>query len=480
MSMTPSFLRRFCVAALIFVIAAALPSAQASDQLPPRLDPGALKGDSPRAIVLFEHDVSAATIQRLARAGIRRARVFPAIDGAVVRGSDDAYIEIARWPDVTWVEDDSRLEYHNYIAKLDTNVMKVRAGKRPLRTGYSGKGVTVAVVDSGVDSTHPDLIDRITTHLDMAPTALLDPIDDGAYSERYAERSVSTDELGHGTHITGIVGGAGKSAMGADLSGVAPKAALINCKMGSLVFESAALACYQWLIDHRRDDRFPGGIRVVSNSWETRDESGERALGLMIEEAVRARISVVFSAGNSGAPEQDETSTVAAYPNRMEEVITVGAVCKSHTQRLLQWRRVECEPGEVASFSSRGPEIDVVAPGVDIWSTRAGVSAFHALSLVRGNHHMPGHPDPVAMAHNHALYSTQYGTSYAAPHVAGIVALMLDANPNLTPRQIEQILTSTAMDRGRRGFDIGYGFGLVDAYSAVRTAENLTPERSSR
>ena len=469
---SPSFLRTLCVAALALLAAALLPSAQAGVQLPARLDPEVLSGRSPRAIVLFEHDVSDNTIGRLAEAGITHARVFPAIDAAAVLGPADAYIEIARWPDVTRVEDDSRIRYHNYIAKLDTKVMKVRSGSKPLRAGYTGEGVTVAVVDSGVDSTHPDFVDRITTHLDMTPTELLDPITDGAYSERYAERPASTDELGHGTHVTGIVGGTGSVAMGADLSGVAPKAALINCKIGALTFESAALACFQWLLDHRRDDRFPGGIRVVSNSWGFSDElTGKLPLELMVKKLTRARISLVFSAGNSGPPEEDEKSDVAPYPNSMEEVITVGAVCKSDASRLLQWRGVECEPGGIASFSSRGPEVDVVAPGVDIWSSRSAASALHAFSLLVGNHHMPGHPDPVAMANNHALYATMYGTSQSAPHVAGIVALMLEANPNLGPRQIERILTATAMDRGARGFDIDYGFGLVDAYSAVRAAE---------
>ena len=396
--MTPSLSRRFGVATIVLLAAALLPSAQAAVHLPPRLDPDVLEGPSQRAIVLFEGDVSDHTIRRLAQAGITHARVFPAIDAAAVFGPKDSYIEIARWRNVTWVEDDSPIQYHNEGARRDTNVTKVRAGRKPLRTGYSGEGVTVAVVDSGAESAHPDLTDRITTHLDMEPTVILDPIDDATYEERFAERPVGTDELGHGSHGIGIVGGDGGSAKGADLSGVAPKATLISCKLGQLPFESSALACYQWFLDHHDDERFPGGIRVTSNSWGTIDLSGERALELMIEKTVKARIAVVFSAGNAGKPGRDDVSAVAPYPNRMEEVLTVGAVCKSYGSRAS-----ECSPREVWEDSSRGPEIDLVAPGVDIWSI--GVSGSHVQALRAGIDHVPGSPDPVTMLHNHAFYA---------------------------------------------------------------------------
>ena len=458
------------VAALVTF--AAIPFAGAALPLPRKLDPRVLTAVSPRAIVVFDHDVQRDTIRRLARVGITHARVFDAIDAVAVLGPEAAYRQIATWDDVRMVDDDSPVSFLNHVAKIDTRVTDVREAAQPLLEGYSGEGVTIAVVDSGVDTTHPDLIDRIAANVNMEPSPLLDPITGGAYSEANSETPIGTDEFGHGTHVAGIVGGSGAAARGADLSGVAPNATLINCKMGlSLAFEVSALACYQWILDHRDDPRFPGGIRIATNSWEiAEDEGGDRPLELMVRKAVENQIAVVFSAGNSGEPAGDDKTAVGGYANRMEQVITVGATCKSEGSN-----PTICDPLEVANFSSRGPEVDVAAPGVDIWSSRATVSVLHAAGLVAGSQEVPGSPDPAATVVNRALYIGISGTSMAAPHVAGIVALMLEANPALTPPRIEKILISTALDFGDKGFDHDYGHGFVDALRAVSRAERSRP-----
>ncbi|MDQ4024916.1 MAG: S8 family serine peptidase, partial [Actinomycetota bacterium] len=320
-----------------------VPTAGADGTLPDKLDPNVLGATSPRAIVVFDHDVGGATIRRLARAGISHARVFDAIDAVAVLGSPSAYIEVAKWQDVQIVEDDSRVWYSNHVAKVDTRVSEVRNSAKPLGHGYTGAGVTIAVVDSGVDTTHPDVSSRIAANVNMEPSPLLDPITDGEYSEAHAEAPVGTDEFGHGTHVAGIVGGTGAAARGADLSGVAPGATLINCKMGlSVAFEVSALACYQWILDHRNDERFPGGIRVATNSWEIyEEESDGQPLELMAKKAVARNITLVFAAGNSGEPQDDEETAVGGYVNRMELVITVGATCKSEGSN-----QTNCDPLE--------------------------------------------------------------------------------------------------------------------------------------
>lgn len=458
--------RRFAPAVLaILVMGAAVPVGALTD-LPPRLDARVLTGPSPRAIVMFDHAVDDHTIDRLATVGVTHAFVYDAIDSVAVRAPRDVYRDIARWEDVVWIDDDSLIEFHNHVAKIDTRVHRVRAGRKPLTSAYTGEGVTIAVVDSGVDTTHPDLIDRFATNVDMERAAELNPITGGSYAEDHAERPVGTDEYGHGTHVSGIVGGSGSVGQGADLSGVAPGATMINCKIGlSFAFETSALACYQWILDNRKDPRFPGGIRVATNSWGLNGEpTGSLPLELMMKKVVKGGISVIFSAGNSG-PMQEGESSVVPYPNRMEEVITVAATCKSEGST-----PAECEPLGIASFSSQGPEVDVAAPGVDIWASRAHASVVTLVGLALGSRDLPG-ATPADQAVNRGLYIGISGTSMSAPHVAGIVGLMLEAQPELTPRRIERILIRTATDMGARGFDVGYGHGFVNALKAVRSAE---------
>lgn len=464
------FRTRAMVAIFALLIGGVLGSgARAGTSLPPRLDPGAIQGPSARAIVLFSHDVRDRDVERLATAGITHAAVFEAINSVAVLGSQNAYIEIARWPDVRRVQRDAPISFENYVARGDTRVDDVRAGKQPLKSAYTGEGVTVAVIDTGIDTTHPDM-SNVATTLNMEPSWFMDDITDGEYSRAYAERPIGTDAWGHGTHVAGIVGGTGEAGVGVDQSGVAPHATLINCNtntnydtgsyLDTYSMESNALACYDWILAHRNDPRFPGGIRVVTNSWSLAVPSSNSPgpLVLMLRKVVASGISVVFAAGNDGPGD----NTVSNPADSVAEVITVGSICKSNATKV-------CEPGGVAPTSSRGKEVDITAPGVDVWSTRP--RGFLGFAIIGLEGHRPGDPDPVATNRNLAWYMPGSGTSMAAPHVAGVVALMLEANPRLTPRQIQSILNRTATDKGAPGFDHDYGFGVVNALSAVRAAE---------
>lgn len=461
-------IRRFGAPVVACLLVAGMPFASAGSSA--KLDRGLLLRDGSRALVMFDHDVSARTLDRLVDAGVTRSRVFRAIDTvAVLAPARSTYSAIAGWSDVVAVDDDSPIRYLNYVSKIDTNVLPVHEGARALRSAYTGSGVTIAVADSGVESIHPDLVDRVAANVDMEHQPLLDDVTDGTYSEAAAERPRSTDEFGHGTHIAGILAGTGTAGRGADMSGVAPGATLVNCKMGFQgATETTALACFQWLYDHREDPRFPGGIRIVSNSW-TADAAASAGLPLqaMVRKMTRAGMTLVFAAGNDG-PAQPGSSTVAHYPNSMEEVVTVGATCKSK-----EYMPFNCSGAlSIAGFSSRGEEVDVVAPGSDIWSTRAAASVLGARNFVvqaQGNP-VPGET-PGDETVNRGFYITLGGTSMSAPHVAGIAALLLEANPGLGPRRIESILTRTADDLGPRGFDTGFGFGLVDALEATKAAE---------
>ena len=424
---------------------------------------------SPRAIVGFTHDVDRSTIRRLAAAGITNAAVLDSIDAAIVLGPISAYRTLARWRDVQYVDADGRLQMHNYGARLDTKVNLLRGDTNRLARDYTGKDVTVAIVDTGIDSTHPDLADRVAAHINFEPAWFMDAIQDGEYTDQYAEATgTPVDTIGHGTHVGGIVAGTGAGGEGLNFEGVAPGASLVSLKIADahhgllydLGFETNALLAYEWLLKHRNDDAFPGGIRVASNSWGTLEADDEfEPIVLMVKAAHKAGVVSVFSAGNAG-PDAD---TVGQGPARAEEVITVGALCKSYGYT----ETSTCGAGAVANFSSRGPQVDIAAPGVAIFSAMARPSILIPLSEGLPP---PGTGDPAAFANNASLYVAYSGTSMSAPHVAGIVALMLDANPKLTPAKVESILIRTAKDRGPKGFDNNYGWGVADSYGAVRLA----------
>lgn len=451
--------------ALVASLFAVLPGAgaRATSGLPGKFDNDLLSdASSGRAIVGFTHDVKGSTIERLAAAGITEAVRLDTIDAVGVLGSVGAYMKIARWKDVAYVDADSRLRILNYAAKKDTHVDKVRNGVRPLNKKYTGKGVTVAVVDTGIQP-HPDLEDRVVANLNFEPAWFMDMINDGKYSDQLVEATGNpVDSYGHGTHVAGIVAGTGAFAEGdVDMSGVAPKAHLVNVKIADVHqgvtcevpcdfgWEMNALVAYEYIIEHRNDKLFPGGIRIATNSWSTYEVDSEvEPISLVVDAASKKGMVSVFAAGNDGP----DKNTVALGPNRLESVITVGAACKSVDS---------CGKGKIAEFSSRGPQVDVAAPGDNIYSAMAQASALWPI----GSHSAPGSPA------NNLMYVGFSGTSMATPHVAGIVALMLEANPKLTPARVEQILNRTADDFGDRGFDTSFGHGMVNAFDAVKKAE---------
>ena len=127
----------------------------------------------------------------------------------------------------------------------------------------------------------------------------------------------------------------------------------------------------------------------------------------------------------------------------------------------------ECGAGEIRYYSSRGPSVDLAAPGAGIWAPKYLTAAVgnQEFALPR-----PGESDPLATANNKFWYGKFGGTSAAAPYVSGVIALMLEANPRLRPAQIEAILKGTARDFGPHGWDTAWGFGEVNAFAAAVAA----------
>lgn len=252
----------------------------------------------------------------------------------------------------------------------------------------TGNGVKVAVVDTGVDTTHPDLSANIAGGANFVSTV----------------RSYK-DDNGHGTHVAGIIG-ASNNTIG--VVGVAPEARIYAVKVlnkSGTGYISDIIAGLQWSVTNRMDVvNMSLGSNYPSASFES-----------AINAASDAGVIIVAAAGND--------SSYVDYPAAYDKTIAVSATDKNNL---------------LASFSSRGNQVDVAAPGVSIYSTYKG-----------------------------SAYATMSGTSMATPHVSGVIALMLQRDPGMTLDEIRQQFSSGCVDLGAEGKDPYYGYGLVDAPSLV-------------
>jgi serine protease AprX len=282
--------------------------------------------------------------------------------------------------------------------------------------GLTGENVRIAIVDTGIDTEHPDFQGRI-----------------GAITDFTGEGPA--DGNGHGTHCASIAAGSG-AARGAKYRGVAPAAAIFAAKVlrsDGQGMMSDVMAGVEWAVDQ--------GTQVISLSLGTTGPcDGTDALCETCEAAVRAGIIVCIAAGNDG-PNSYTVGSPGCAPN----VLTIGA----------------CDNADrIAAFSSRGPTADgrvkpdILFPGVNIVAARAKGTA---MGTVLDDY-----------------YTSASGTSMATPHAAGVAALLLQAQPDLTPAQIKGRLMNTAIDLGASAN--AQGSGRADAWQARNAADEPTPE----
>jgi serine protease AprX len=355
---------------------------------------------------------------------------------------------------------------------LRESVASIR-GDEARNAGYTGKGIGIAIMDSGINGMNPDVAFPGKTVANVKFAANVRDLfeDDGTprpAGRLFAENVANTDlTSGHGTHVAGIAAGSGASTFGA-YRGVAPGAHLVGLSVGeglSIVNVSVLLAT-DWLIENA--GRY--NVHVVNCSWGS---NGEFDPLDPVNEAMSALhdagITVVFAAGNEG-PAQNTMNRRSVNP----DVISVAAGCKLYvmdpTNSASQCVDAGGRAAVLAGFSSRGRpgdemwRPDVTAPGVRIVSTRSATGAA-ALSGITSD----------ARSCNLALqhlqnYTCMSGTSMAAPHVAGVVALMEEATGGaMSPDQTLRFLQNTARPiPGYEPWEVGTGY--VDAYSAAKTA----------
>ena len=316
--------------------------------------------------------------------------------------------------------------------------------------GYDGSGVGVAVIDSGITSWHDDLSDgpggaqRASRFVDFVNG-----------------RAAPYDDYGHGTHVAGIVAGNGFDSGGAR-SGIAPAARLVVLKALDAAGKgriSDVIAALGYVVAHR--DALD--IRVVNLSIATGvyESYNVDPLTQAAQRAVSAGIVVVAAAGNNGRDQQGRLHYGGiTAPGNAPWVVTVGA--SSHMGSAGR------ADDTIAAFSSRGPgavdhvaKPDVVAPGVGIESLSDPNSAFYT---ARARYLLDG-----TIATSYLPYLSLTGTSMAAPVVTGTVALMLQANPALTPNQVKAILQYTS--EAYPGYNpLTQGAGFLNAKGAVELA----------
>src|SRR5438094_2356267 len=304
--------------------------------------------------------------------------------------------------------------------------------------GTTGGGVTVAVLDSGV----------------AADADLVQPANRILASVNFADQRLASDPGGHGTHIAGIIAGNG-SRSGGEFVGIAPQANVVDVRVLSSTGSgriSSVVRGIEWVLAHR----VAYNIRVINLSFGAPTPTSYRTdpMSAAVEIAWRRGLVVVAAAGNSG-PGRDTVASPGIDPY----VITVGAADDHGT--------VTPRDDTLAPFPSWGTadsnaKPDLLAPGRRIVSIRVQGSALDALF-----------PDHVVVAHNGSTYLRLSGTSMATPVVSGAVALLLQAQPSLSPDQVKALVVGTTQPFGQ---DSGTalpdpaagGTGLLDALAAVR------------
>ena len=334
--------------------------------------------------------------------------------------------------------------------------------------GITGKGVGAAILDSGIDGTHPDLAFGPKTVQNVKivfnQTDVFTTKGKPATKPFFVEGLADTDSSsGHGTHVAGIVAGDGTASSGY-YQGVAKDATLVGIGTGDTIFILWALAGFDYLLDHAAQFN----VKVVNNSWGT--EGGSQAwdprdpINKATKKVHDRGITVIFAAGNSG-PDPDTMNPYAEAP----WVIGVAAGCYPQDT-------VHCPDGLLTDFSSRGVpgsaqfHPTLTAPGAHIVSTRATTGA--TLNTLDASHDIQQCGLVPSGFANFAYYTCASGTSMASPHVVGTVALMQEAaGGKLTPDQVKKVLERTARPMTKNDgtsyalWEVGAGY--LDAYAAV-------------
>lgn len=454
---------RHAVATALAAGVLASPAQGAAGSLSPQLeaDRGRLPATTPyEAIVRFRQGSPGSHRARLLARGLEVTGTLRSLPAYVVTGRLGDIARLGRVRGVAYVEPDPRLRWLGDTAPWATRVRVAQEAVSggPYRDGsgriLDGTGIGVAIVDSGVEARHPDLVNRVVNNYKVH-----------ARRTNLGPGSSSDTTSGHGTHVSGIVAGDGTASQGT-YRGVAPGSLLHVFSGGETI--SMAFAVESLDLLYSRFSTFSPRVRVVNNSWGNPGGSQYNPNGL-VEVLTRKLVQdkgvlMVFAAGNDGGDgSQDKTSSYCKDP-------TPGVVCAANYDDANAGSRNNTLD-ESSSRGKRGEPAtypDVSAPGASITSTCSPTALLcNAAGFITPS---PGWAP---------WYGSASGTSMAAPHISAIAALLLQAKPSLTPAELEDVIVDTAHrfaaggeyvadpqnTGGMTSFD--KGSGLADAVAAL-------------
>lgn len=317
------------------------------------------------------------------------------------------------------------------------------------QTTLRGEGTIVAVIDSGMNSDHPDLLTNLWTNplepsfdgIDNDANNLVDDVHGWNFINNTNQYS---DDLGHGTLAAGFIGAANDTH---GVVGVAPHTKIMPLKVLDSVGNGSTanvIKAINYAVSH--------GANVINMSFGGPNAS-TTPLITACNDAIQAGVVLVAAAGNSNQSIEDNDFA----PANINGVIAVGSIDSN---------------GAKASFSNTGNKLSVVAPGQFMLGTRANTSHENTNTVLNDGSEAPDG------------YIIVSGTSFSAPLVSGAALLLHEQNANWPPALIKTQLENTARDLGAPGKDIQYGYGLIDLQAAlnipiITQPTNLPPQITS-
>ena len=424
---------------LVLTLAPAPADTQAAANVQPALLALAAEQPDAQARVIIQKSDNAVNLEgRITQMGGTVINDLHIINAIVAEMEVETAVDLAYDANVNWVSLDGAVENAGKPPKnpppvsLPGTYFLDTLNVRPVwDMGYQGEGVTVAVIDSGI------YMDNDFSTVPGKPFTRV------VRSMNFSDAQSTADTFGHGTHVAGIIGGHGGDSGGV-YSGIAPKVNLISLRISDdtgMAYESDAVEAMQWALDNK--DQY--NIRVVNMSLNSLTPSSyhDSPMSAAAEILWFNGVVVVVSAGNSGGNEMYDT--INSAPANDPFLITVGAMDEKGTSRR--------NDDSVPTFSAWGLTYDghmkpeIYAPGKDIISVSSISSDWNL-----------DHPERTILDHQYFRIS---GTSMSAPMVSGAAALLLQAEPNLTPDQVKYRLVQSA------GWTSGWKY--LDVYAMITT-----------